>query len=381
MRTDVGNGGVSAVAFDSEANITDAYSILSGTSRNCAGGPTPWGTWLSCEEHSGGKVHECDPYTPSSGVARSAMGIFTHEAAAVDPVNETIYLTEDTPSGKLYRFSPASYPDLSSGTLETAQIAGGSISPGQVKNLSWTTSLGSGTSFNGGEGCWYESGLIYFTTKGDWRVWKIDTTVSPHTIEIYYNGTGSLTEPDNVYAAGNGDVYVAEDDGNLEIVALTQSGGVLPIMRLTGVSGTEITGPALNQYGDRLYFSSQRNPGRTYEITGPFQPPSPVPAMGPLAQGGPGRGLRCSSPHQAAQSTGHRACRRVRERLQERRASLFLGSSPRKTRRRRRRARPWLLNGLPNTEKDDRANGLTRPGAPLPFSMQWKRGATCSSTF
>jgi secreted PhoX family phosphatase len=130
--------------------------------------------------------------------------------------------------------------------------------------------------------------LIYFSTKGDTRVWKIDTMVSPHTIEIYYDGSGVLTQVDNVYVAGNGDVYFAEDSGNLEIVALTPSGGVHPIMRLTGVTGTEITGPALDPSGERLYFSSQRNPGHTYEVTGPFQPPpaiEPVPSMG-LASGG-----------------------------------------------------------------------------------------------
>jgi hypothetical protein len=85
---------------------------------------------------------------------------------------------------------------------------------------------------------------------------------------------------------------VAEDGGNLEIVALTPAGDVKPIMRLTGTVGTEITGPALNPTGDRLYFSSQRSPGITYEISGPFlttgpppEEPPPVPATLPLGQG------------------------------------------------------------------------------------------------
>lgn len=113
-------GGVSGVEFASDGTIESAYRVLAGTTSNCAGGPAPWGKWLSCEEHDQGMVHECDPATLNAGVARPALGVFSHEAVCVDPVNQQLYLTEDKPDGCLYRFTPTAYPDLSAGLLEVA---------------------------------------------------------------------------------------------------------------------------------------------------------------------------------------------------------------------------------------------------------------------
>ena len=71
--TGSGGGGAGVLHFDASGNVIDAYRILSGTSRNCAGGLSAAGTWFSCEESgSAGKVYECNPLAPGQGVQRPA---------------------------------------------------------------------------------------------------------------------------------------------------------------------------------------------------------------------------------------------------------------------------------------------------------------------
>lgn len=316
-------GGSNAIRFDNDGKVTSAYSVLNGllSRLNCGGGVTPWGTWLSGEETDGGYIWECDPFdtTGLSATRLDGCGTFSHEAATVDSTTHTFYLTEDVGDSAFYRFVPTT-PNLggrpsTGGKLQAMKVgvtqavldADGATGPWpvtwvdianpnplqlpelpaalqpQMPTRAQGQALGA-SQFDGGEGIWYQNGVVYFTTKGDRRVWAHD--VAAQTLEVIYDDfffqpNAILDSVDNVVMTPGGDIVIVEDksEANQQAVAIQPDGKIGVLVQLVGQADSEVTGPAFSPDGRFFYFSSQRGPGAgavagtagiTYCIEGPW---------------------------------------------------------------------------------------------------------------
>ncbi len=300
-----GLGGANCLKFNQDAQLVDAYNILSGTTFNCAGVITPWKTWLSCEETNVGQVWECDPQGQNEAVVRPALGRFDHEAVAIDMNKRMLYLTEDLGDSRFYRFVPtaadwpagAERPALQAGVLQVMKIVGSGDPLSGPQPVTWVDAQNPTAAqnvnrvpdtaiFDGTEGVWYFQGFVYFSTKGDNRIWVYDSV--GETLEVIYDfGTAQapnniLSGVDNLYITSQGDVLVAEDGGDMQIVVILPDRRLKPLLQLTGQDGSELAGIAFSPDGRRMYFNSDRGgifpnlpnapghgPGITYELTLP----------------------------------------------------------------------------------------------------------------
>jgi secreted PhoX family phosphatase len=309
---------------DGQAQLVKQFASLTGTFVNCAGGSTPWGSWITCEETVAGtgagwqKNHGYNFEIPASAngvvtpVALKDMGRFEHEALATDPATGWIYQTEDhTPSG-FYRFKPTVPGQLAQGgTLEVLAIDGQPgyntmtdqplLSPLKVKWVpieqpdSDSGALPDGFVFNQGEGaaqfarlegCWHGDNSIFFNATsggnaGAGQIWQYH--IGRQELQLIFESPSAsvLNSPDNICVSPRGGIVICEDGAGTNFVrGLTRDGAIFDLVR-NNLNSSEWAGACFSPQGRTLFVNIQgetrplENPsgakGMTFAIWGPWE--------------------------------------------------------------------------------------------------------------
>ena len=319
-------GGVSLITVNARGQRTSHRPALTGTVRNCAGGVTPWGTWLTCEESEAdvdgvphGYVFEVDPTgNRTNAVPYKAMGRFAHEAAAVDPRTSDVYLTEDNGgSSLLYRFDPIDrsrrFGSLGQGGSLSAMRVPGFSNFGEITvvgtvagGVGWTPTppspggavpqdttglknrFADDTVTRGQklEGAWWFNGKLTFVCSfndsisrpelhHEGQVFRYDPTAATLTLLAYFpvGGTDTahgenMSSPDNLSVSAYGGVLWCEDGADPNRIGALGTDGV-PFCLARSRQPGELCGVHLSPDG-RWMFVNQQIVGRTLAITGPW---------------------------------------------------------------------------------------------------------------
>ena len=322
-------GGTTTIIYDTEKQeVVREFLSLVGTRRNCAGGPTPWNSWITCEEttvkagkdvekHHGYNFEVPATMEPSiaAPIPLKEMGRFNHEAVAVEPNSGIVYQTEDRHDGLIYRFIPNVPGQLAQGgKLQALMVIdqpgldtrnwdkkGPEVAVGQSLPVRWIDMEDidapeddlrirgheqGAARFARGEGMWYADQTIFFAcTNGGsekkGQIWKYIPSPdegtpaenqNPATLELFIEpNDGAIVEnADNLTVAPWGDLIVCEDGPDTQnLLRVTPEGQVIRF-GTNLISESEFAGSTFSADGTTLFVNIQVD-GLTLAITGPWE--------------------------------------------------------------------------------------------------------------